>query len=100
MDQLEAEDVLGDSIGLFGDEKEDDGTITYGPLVLTPAPKVRHPLVEPVGRAESISVDLGRQGNASRACCLALSPTLTCTKGKHPARRPPLLALAAIGGAH
>ena len=41
MNTLDAEDVLGDSIGLFGDEQHDDGTITYGPLVLTTAPKVR-----------------------------------------------------------
>ncbi|KIP07265.1 hypothetical protein PHLGIDRAFT_105839, partial [Phlebiopsis gigantea 11061_1 CR5-6] len=39
MDALDAEDVLGDSIGLFGDEKYDDGAICYGPLVLTTAPK-------------------------------------------------------------
>ena len=42
MDTLDVEDVLGDSINLFGDDQEkDDGTITYGPLVLTTAPKVR-----------------------------------------------------------
>lgn len=40
MDTLDAEDVLGDSIGLFGDEEHDDGMIVYGPLVLTTAPKV------------------------------------------------------------
>lgn len=41
MDVLDVEDVLGDSIGLFGDEGHDDGRIYYGPLVLTTAPKVR-----------------------------------------------------------
>ena len=40
MDTLDVEDVLGDSIGLFGDEERDDGTIHYGPLTLTTAPKV------------------------------------------------------------
>ena len=40
MDTLTVEDVLGDSIGLFGDEERDDGTIHYGPLTLTTAPKV------------------------------------------------------------
>lgn len=39
MDTLDVEDVLGDSIGLFGDEERDDGTIQYGPLTLTTAPK-------------------------------------------------------------
>ncbi|GJE96537.1 hypothetical protein PsYK624_127340 [Phanerochaete sordida] len=39
MDTLDVEDVLGDSIALFGDEPRDDGTIYYGPLALTTAPK-------------------------------------------------------------
>ena len=43
MDTLDVEDVLGDSIALFGDEPRDDGTIYYGPLALTTAPKVRTP---------------------------------------------------------
>ena len=34
------EDVLEDTIGLFGDERVDDDTIFYGPLALTTAPKV------------------------------------------------------------
>ena len=37
---MDVEDVLADSIGLFGDVKEVDDTIRYGPLVLTTAPKV------------------------------------------------------------
>ncbi|EKM57975.1 uncharacterized protein PHACADRAFT_206824 [Phanerochaete carnosa HHB-10118-sp] len=39
MDTLDVEDVLGDSIGLFGDEEHNDGTVYYGPLTLTTAPK-------------------------------------------------------------
>lgn len=35
-----AEEVLGDSINLFGDERQPDDRITYGPLILTTAPKV------------------------------------------------------------
>ena len=34
------EDVLEDSIALFGDERVDDESIHYGSLVLTTAPKV------------------------------------------------------------
>ncbi len=37
---MDAEDVLGDTIGLFGDEVAEDDTIHYGPLALTTAPKV------------------------------------------------------------
>ncbi|KAH9886070.1 hypothetical protein C8Q73DRAFT_659092 [Cubamyces lactineus] len=33
------DDFLSDSAALFGGAQEDDGTIQYGPLVLTPAPK-------------------------------------------------------------
>ncbi|KAI0743199.1 hypothetical protein BC629DRAFT_1614739 [Irpex lacteus] len=36
---MDAEDVLGDTIGLFGDEVAEDDTIHYGPLALTTAPK-------------------------------------------------------------
>ncbi|KAJ3556030.1 hypothetical protein NM688_g2250 [Phlebia brevispora] len=36
---MDVEDVLGDSIGLFGDEQQVDDQIVYGPLVLTTAPK-------------------------------------------------------------
>ena len=35
------DDFLSDSAALFGGAQEDDGKIQYGPLVLTPAPKVR-----------------------------------------------------------
>lgn len=37
---MDSEDVLGDSISLFGDTKVEDDRIVYGPLVLTTAPKV------------------------------------------------------------
>lgn len=35
------DDILQDTIALFGEEPEDDGFIRYGPLVLKTAPKVR-----------------------------------------------------------
>ena len=35
------DDILQDTIALFGGEPEDDGFIQYGPLVLKTAPKVR-----------------------------------------------------------
>ena len=34
------DDFLSDAGALFGDSSPDDGTIRYGPLVLTVAPKV------------------------------------------------------------
>ena len=34
------EDFLSDAAALFGDSSQDDGTIRYGPLTLTVAPKV------------------------------------------------------------
>ena len=37
---MDVDDVLGDALGLFGDEVADDDTIHYGPLSLTTAPKV------------------------------------------------------------
>lgn len=37
---MDLEDILGDTISLFGDEKVEDENITYGPLTLTTAPKV------------------------------------------------------------
>ncbi len=35
------DDILQDTINLYGEEPEDDGRIYYGPLELTVAPKVR-----------------------------------------------------------
>ncbi len=37
---MHSEDVLRDSINLFGDAELEDDRIVYGPLVLTTAPKV------------------------------------------------------------
>ncbi|KAI0074632.1 hypothetical protein K474DRAFT_1647687 [Panus rudis PR-1116 ss-1] len=39
MDATKMDDILNDTIHLFGDEVEEDETIRYGPLVLTTAPK-------------------------------------------------------------
>lgn len=36
------DDILQDTVNLFGDSPADDGKIYYGPLVLTTAPKVRY----------------------------------------------------------
>ena len=61
---MDAEDVLGDSIGLFGDERTDDDTVSYGPLTLTTAPKVKnHSLWDVHGRS-SWHPALGGQGNS------------------------------------
>ena len=38
---LNMDDILQDTIALFGEEPEDDGSIHYGPLLLKTAPKVR-----------------------------------------------------------
>ena len=40
----DSEDFLSDTAALFGEALPDDGTIRYGPLVLTVAPKVRQRL--------------------------------------------------------
>ena len=37
---MDTEDILNDTIGLFGDEVVEDESIHYGPLILTTAPKV------------------------------------------------------------
>lgn len=37
---MDTEDILNDTIGLFGDEVVEDESIHYGPLTLTTAPKV------------------------------------------------------------
>ena len=36
----EMDDFISDSAALFGDAPPDDGTIRYGPLIMTVAPKV------------------------------------------------------------
>ena len=51
------DDALDGTAALYGEDAIDDGTINYGPLVLTVAPKVRaesswgrNALTEPRGR--------------------------------------------------
>ncbi|KAI0346398.1 hypothetical protein BDW22DRAFT_1405258 [Trametopsis cervina] len=36
---MDLDDVLGDTVALYGDERVEDDTIRYGPLVLSTAPK-------------------------------------------------------------
>lgn len=44
MSEFDIDDILKDTIALFGGESTEDDQICYGDLVLTVAPKVRIPI--------------------------------------------------------
>ena len=63
------EDVLEDTIGLYGDERVEDDSIHYGPLVLTTAPKVTSfstVMPQCTEASSGLGTPSGRQGNACR----------------------------------
>ena len=92
------EDILSDSIALFGDEIVEDESIRYGPLVLTTAPKVRLSYSSDRGTELSLS-DAARQGNAHVP--IRQHPmVLICVTGKYVARRSPVFALPVVGRAN
>lgn len=47
------DDILKDTIALFGEEPDDDESIQYGPLLLKTAPKVRQIVF--IGKASYMS---------------------------------------------
>lgn len=75
---MDLDDVLGDTIALYGDERVEDDTIQYGPLVLSTAPKARS-LASPCVAHCSSLVRAGRQGNAPSPSECLFAPALTNT---------------------
>ncbi|KAF7798460.1 hypothetical protein EIP86_009681 [Pleurotus ostreatoroseus] len=62
---MDTEDLLGDSINLFGDKQVDDDNIVYGPLILTTAPKT---ILGNLGK--NVERNRGHMSPACRTHCL------------------------------